>query len=761
MSDDRGATRSQRESYDMFYSPSTVSFASPRRVEPVVETLSLVHSLAELAQTIPDHIAYTFLLDGDAQEQNISYGELDLKARAVAAHLQSELNQGDRAALVYEPSIEYIAALVGCFYAGIIAVPVYPPDPMRIQRTVTRLQAILSDCQADAILTGPEEKRRFASLLDASLIIDTTEIESAEAERFQPVDITPQTLAFLQYTSGSTGTPKGVMLSHANLMFNFEHIRKFDEDDAVAVSWLPMYHDMGLIGLVLQALQSGRRTVLMSPLSFVKRPFHWLKAISKYRAYATSGPSFAYELCVQKISEEEMQQLDLSCWTLACNGAEPIRVDTMQRFIDKFSRCGFRPEAFYPCYGLAEATLIVSGGAKADPPIIRYFDASALDQNRVIEVPQEHPNARAIVGCGKSVDEQEVCIVDPESHQVCGPDEVGEIWVKGPGVAQGYWDNPEASEETFNAYTSDNADGPFLRTGDLGFLQKDELFVTGRIKDLIIIRGRNHYPQDIERTVESCHRSLRRDHGAAFAVDVNGDEKLVVVQGVVRPQKLELDRLFADIRTALLHEHELSPHAIVLVKCGEIPRTSSGKIQRRGCKELYLNQDLEIVAQWTAGGLNDSNRANDKDAENANGQKQPIRQKLNGQKLNGQNGSKSLNGHKTNGHKFNGQKTRTEAGSQTLSDNEVRRATILADLQEIVTDLKDGQVPAVIDRNTMLFADLNLESIDLVMLNEMIESRYGADFPFQDFMAELGQQNQRDISMGQFVDFIATHLPIA
>ena len=751
MTDDRGTTRAERNSYEMFYSPSTVSYVSPSKTNKTNEEVqSLVHSLAHLAKTIPDDTAYTFLLDGNEDELNITYGELDLKARAIAARLQSMMNEGDRAALVYEPSIEYIAALVGCFYAGIIAVPVYPPDPMRIQRTVTRLKAILSDSQATTILTGPSERRKFASLLDASQILDTTEVESSEAASFEPVEIRQDTLAFLQYTSGSTGVPKGVMLTHANLMFNFEHIRKFDEENAVAVSWLPMYHDMGLIGLVLQALQSGRRTVLMSPLSFVKRPFHWLKAISKYRAYATSGPSFAYELCVQKIKDEEMKQLDLSCWTLACNGAEPIRVDTMKRFSEKFAACGFKPEAFYPCYGLAEATLIVSGGEKQEEPIIRHFDAKHLDQNRVIEVSEDHESARAIVGCGKSVEDQQIWIVDPESHQVCAEDEVGEIWVKGPGVAQGYWDKPQESNETFNAYVSDAAEGPFLRTGDLGFLQGEELFVTGRIKDLIIIRGRNHYPQDIERTVENCHKSLRRDHGAAFAVDVNGEEKLVVVQGVVRPQKLDIDNLFQEIRTALLHEHELSPHAIVLVKCGEIPRTSSGKIQRRACKQLFENDDLEIVAQYAADGSARSaeeKSAEQKTAEEMNGHSADH---CNGHHVNGTslNGSASLNGHGLNGH--------CNCGSvdESMSTSE----QTLSDLALIVDDLKDGNVPENMGRQTMLFADLNLESIDLVMLNEMIEQKYATTFPFQDFMAELGRQNQRDISLGQFVDFIDGHL---
>ncbi len=726
MINDNGAVHLGRSSLDEYTNPPPSASNLPGRTSGVTgNARSLVDALHQLSQTIPTDVAYTFLNDGDTDTTDISYRELEMRSQAIAARLQSKLKPGDRAALVYEPSIDYIAALIGCFSAGVVAVPVYPPDPMRIQRTVTRLKTILDDSDANLILTGDDEYRRFASLFAPTEVMNTSEISVEESCEFRKEIITPETLAFLQYTSGSTGAPKGVMLNHSNLMFNFEHIKKFDEEDAVAVSWLPMYHDMGLIGLVLQALQSGRRTVLMSPLSFVKRPFHWLNAISQYRAYATSGPSFAYELCVQKITDEEMGKLDLSCWTLACNGAEPIRADTMRRFTERFEPCGFRWETFYPCYGLAEATLIVSGGEKAAEPIIKSFDAASLDQNRVVEVDAFDLSGREIVGCGTSVDGQSISIVNPKDLTRCPEDQVGEIWVQGPGVAQGYWGKVHETNVTFDAYVKhENGelgdDGPYLRTGDMGFVLDGELFVTGRIKDLIIVRGRNHYPQDIERTVEKCHKSLRRDHGAAFSLGVDGDERLVVVQGIVRPKKIDLQQLFAEIRTELLHEHDLAPHAIVLVKCGEIPRTSSGKIQRNACRKLYLDGELQVVAEW--------NSQLDKDVA-----------------LNGASESESR-------------------GTPMVAEFDSAEITgcvaegILADLTLILSDLKGGKLPPVLDGRTQLFADLNLESIDLVMLNEMIEQKYETVFPFQDFMAELGRKNQRDISIGQFVEFIKAYL---
>lgn len=667
---------------------------------------TLVQALTALSEAIPTRVAYTFLNDGEDDEQHLTFRELDWRARSIAARLQQLGDPGDRAALVYEPGLEYIAALVGCFYAGMIAVPIYPPDPMRLQRTVGRLHTVMNDAQASLVLTGSGEHQRYgASIAGSSQLLVTDTIAVDEGTGWAPPAITPDTLALLQYTSGSTGRPKGVMLTHANLMFNFEHIRKFDEPDAVAVSWLPMYHDMGLIGLVLQVLQSGRRTVLMSPLSFIKRPARWLEAISKHRAYATSGPSFAYDLCVQKVTDEELAGLDLSCWTLACNGAEPVRPDTLTRFAERFAPAGFRPEAFYPCYGLAEATLIVSGGAKAEPPIVRSYDRQQLTGNQACPLPPGE-GAQPIVGCGVSVERQEIAIVDPATRRRVAEGRVGEIWVNGPGVAQGYWNNQPATEETFQARLADG-EGTFLRTGDLGFIDGGELFITGRQKDMIIVRGRNHYPQDLERTVESTCPALRRDHGVALGVEVDGEERVVIVQGVQRPQKLDLPRVLADIRAALVHEHEIAPHAVVLVKGGEIPKTSSGKLQRQACKQLYLTGQLNVAAIWCE---------DEQDAQPADQAPSPA----------------------------------AEAAAQGVG--------VLQDVTGMIRDLKNGSAPTTIDAGSLFFADLAIESIDLVMLNEQVEQRYQRPFPFYDFMAELGRRNQRDVSLGQFVAFIEANL---
>jgi acyl-CoA synthetase (AMP-forming)/AMP-acid ligase II len=675
---------------------------------------SLVHALEELSSTIPTDVAYTFLPEGEDEELNITFRELEMRSQAVAARLQRLAHQGDRAALVYESSLEYIVALVGCFYAGIVAVPVYPPDPMRIRRTGARLRAILQDSQADIVLTSSSEAGRFGSYLEqAGHVVITDEISAEDAADYERPEIGPDTLALLQYTSGSTGRPRGVMLTHANLMFNFEHIKKFDEPDAIAVSWLPMYHDMGLIGLVLQVLQSGRRTVLMSPLSFVKRPVRWLRAISKYKAYATSGPSFAYDLCVQKISDEEMVGLDLSSWTLACNGAEPVRPDTMKRFAERFAAVGFRYETFYPCYGLAEATLIVSGGEKDATPIIRSFDSHELAENHV--VPTAEGAGRPIVGCGVSVERQEIAIVDPVTLMRSAPNQIGEIWVRGPGVAKGYWNSPDATAETFGA-TLPGEMGTFLRTGDMGFLDNGELFVTGRIKDLIIVRGRNHYPQDIERTVERAHPALRRDHVVSFGVDVDGEERVVVVCGVMRAQKLNQQELFAAVRAVLAQEHELGPHAIVLVKGSEIPRTSSGKLQRRGCKDLYLRGELEIVGQWN------EHSVPTPAVKIAPVAKSPL------------------------------------VIEPLLNGHAAMQRSIVDVVVGIIRDLKEYSAATPVSESSQLFADLAIESIDLVMLNEFVERHYQRQFPFADFMAELGRLDQRDVSIGQFANFIRLQL---
>jgi acyl-CoA synthetase (AMP-forming)/AMP-acid ligase II len=344
----------------------------------------------------------------------------------------------------------------------------------------------------------------------------------------------------------------------------------------------------------------------MSPISFLKKPLRWLEAISRYRATTSGGPDFAYDLACRRISPEQRASLDLSSWEVAFSGAEPIRAQTLERFANYFSPCGFRREAFYPCYGMAETTLIVSGGLKTEPPIVRSIKTGELEKNRVVSTTEEEENSRFIVGCGRIWLNQKIIIVDPESLTLCEPDQVGEIWVSSDSVAQGYWKQPEQTKQTFQGYLRDRDEGPFLRTGDLGFLQDGELFITGRIKDLMIIQGRNHYPQDIEITVEQSHPSLRPNSGAAFTIEFAEQEKLVIAHEVERSylRKLNPNEVIGAIRRAVAEEHDLQVYVVLLLKIGGIPQTSSGKIQRHACREKFLAGSLDVVADWSANSRN-------------------------------------------------------------------------------------------------------------------------------------------------------------
>jgi acyl-CoA synthetase (AMP-forming)/AMP-acid ligase II len=557
--------------------------------------------LRRRARQQPGRLLYTFLLDGEADEVSITYGELDRQARAVAALLRSLGGPGERTLLLYPPGLEYIAAFFGCLYAGMIAVPAYPP---RSERTLPRLQSIVADSQSTiALSTTPllsTLERIFANTPQMRRLkwVSTSGLDESQAESWQQTEVTGDTVAFLQYTSGSTARPKGVMLTHRNLIHNSELISRAyrTSSESVGVSWLPPYHDMGLIGQILNPLYNGARMVLMSPGAFLQRPYRWLRAISAYRATHSGGPNFAYELCARKITPEQRETLNLSQWRVAFNGAEPIRRETLSLFAGTFAPCGFRREAFHPCYGLAEATLMVSCKSKSGPPAVKTVRAAALEQNRVAEALTIDDGARVLVGSGQTLLEQRIVIADPETLSRCRPDEVGEVWVSGPSVARGYWNLPEETERTFNAYLSDTGEGPFLRTGDLGFLHHEQLFVTGRIKDLIIVYGRNLYPQDIEMSAERSHPALRHGCGAAFSVPVNGEEQLVVVQELEFRQRPNLAEVSKAIRRAVAEEHGIQLHDVVLLKPGSIPKTSSGKIQRHACKTGFLAGTLEVAA---------------------------------------------------------------------------------------------------------------------------------------------------------------------
>ena len=549
-----------------------------------------------------DCLAYIYLLDGEREESRLTYGDLDQRARAIGAEIQSLGLAGERVLLFYPSGLDYVAGFFGCLYGGAVAVPVYPPRP---NRSLLRIQAILADAQAAAALTKESIHQRLEPLISKIsgleslrwLITDALTGTDVVSKWTEP-HVTGTSLAFLQYTSGSTAEPKGVMVSHENLLHNERMIRLAFEhtEDSTVVGWLPLYHDMGLIGNVLQPLYIGAPCILMAPETFLLRPYNWLQAISRYKAHTSGGPNFAFSLCTGKITREQRATLDLSSWKVAFNAAEPVRAYDLDDFAEAFEPCGFRREAFYPCYGLAEATLMVTGGAKVDPPVLRRVQAKPLESHHVVNDCTSEKGDRTFVGCGKALLDQKVVIAHPESLTLCHEDEVGEIWVSGPSVAQGYWNRPDETKRTYQVYLADG-NGPFLRTGDLGFVHDGELFITGRLKDLIIIGGDNHYPQDIEQTVEQAHPALRSNCCAAFSVDYDGED-LLIVMAEVEPRyrdinkksgsDLGINEIVQAIRRAVAEQHDIRVHEIFLLKSGSIPKTTSGKIQRNACRSSFL-----------------------------------------------------------------------------------------------------------------------------------------------------------------------------
>ncbi len=562
---------------------------------------SLIELLRQHASQKPDALAYTFLMDGEDDMASITYAELDRRARGVAGHLQSLAMQGERALLLYPQGLEYLIAFWGCLYAQVIAIPLYPPSPK--QRSMSRIQAIASDASCKLILSTKQIISAKKSLLDQisgiySLTLVATDTIAADAAGSwkQPAAI-KESLAYLQYTSGSTATPKGVMISHGNLLYNLSFMHGMYQltTESVFVSWAPFFHDMGLIMGTLLPLYVRFPSVLMSPASFAQRPVRWLQAISRFKATASFGSNFAFDLCVSSIPADQRKTLDLSRWRIAINGSEPVRWETLSRFVEAFQPQGFRTDAFYPGYGLAEATLAVSCGHAPESSDVKTLNVSkaALESGRLIAASPGEKSNQVLVGCGRTYPDDKVILVDPETMTQCTPDRIGEIWVSGESVAQGYWNRPQETAETFRAHLSNTGEGPFLRTGDLGALQAGELFVTGRIKDMIIIRGRNIYPQDIELTVEKSHTGMRSGCGAAFPVDIDNEERLVIVQEIQFGQEVNAKSIIAAARRAVVAEHEVQPYSIVLVKPGSIAKTSSGKIQRHACRKAFIEGGLK------------------------------------------------------------------------------------------------------------------------------------------------------------------------
>ncbi|WP_433526846.1 fatty acyl-AMP ligase [Nocardia pseudovaccinii] len=537
----------------------------------------------------PDRTAYVFLDENGSETTTLTYHELHDRALAVAAELESRCAPGDRALLVFPQSLDFIVAYFGCLYAGVIAVPLNPPRRDKVQEAT---RAVTADCAPVAVLTLGAMiatlRPALAPICAARHWLAVDELPAAGAGG-TPAVAELDAVAFLQYTSGSTAAPKGVMVTHRNLMANEEMIRQaFGHDrDSTVVGWAPFFHDQGLIGNVLQPLYVGAISILMSPTTFIRRPLLWLEVISRYRAHTSGGPNFAFDACVARAAGE-LPELDLSSWQVAFNGAEPIRAETLSRFAKTFAPYGFDARALYPCYGLAEASLLVAGSRKGRGPLTSDVDPDALGCGRYADAAADR--ARTLVGSGRVLPEQELRIVDPETGQPCPPERIGEIWVSGEHVAQGYWENPGATAETFHARCADDPARTYLRTGDLGVVVDGELYVVGRLEDLIIVRGRNYYPHDIEHTVQAAHPALRIGGGAAFSVPGRDGEKLVVVQEVKREYAPEADvpDIVGAIRTAVVQEHELAIGEVVLTTAGQVQKTSSGKIMRSAARKRYL-----------------------------------------------------------------------------------------------------------------------------------------------------------------------------
>jgi acyl-CoA synthetase (AMP-forming)/AMP-acid ligase II len=551
-------------------------------------------------------LAYIVLPDGEKTEIRITYSELDCRARSIAAVLNDRVSVGDRVVLLYPFGLDFVIAFLGCLYAGVVAVPAYPPraDPGRW--SMIRLEALVHDCSPALALTnsriaGSKESLNpeFRDLMALEWLATEWVADCPEQKNEATAHIEANTLAMLQYTSGSTGSPKGVMITHGNLMANQAVLAEGMEQNerSVAVIWLPPYHDMGLFGGIIHPLYLGFPCVLMSAVHFLQRPSRWLRAVSKYRGTISGGPNFAYDLCVQRIKAEQCDGLDLSSWEVAFNGAEPIRADTLDRFSEKFEPYGFRKAAFYPCFGLAEATLMATGCHRRFGPVTATIDSANLREGRAAVSPSGKGKPIRLVSSGGPFAGHRIEIVSASGDE-CRDGVVGEIWIEGPSVAAGYWQKLEETRETFAALVNGSEIGRFLRTGDLGFRLKEEIFVTGRIKDLIVIDGRNLYPQEIEATVSRCVNDLAHGATAAFGVDFDGKERLVIVHEVTTQSVARLREIVQRILHSVSQEHGVRTDGVALVRPHTIPKTTSGKIRRRECKRAFVEDTLQLVARW-------------------------------------------------------------------------------------------------------------------------------------------------------------------
>ncbi|MGH8736077.1 MAG: fatty acyl-AMP ligase [Burkholderiales bacterium] len=558
------------------------------------------------ARAQPQHRAFVFLGSDNRELESFTFGSLDRAARRLAATLSQHARIGDRVLLMFPSGLAFVLGFFACQYAGMIPVPVTPPRNRRLREATF---PIAQDC-APAIGLLPKELHdsvahqfaKAAKLPPIRLIpVDIEDFDRANAATFEPIQQDGDAIAFLQYTSGSVSAPKGVQVSQANIMANLDMQRLAFQNEMheTYVGWAPLYHDMGLIANVLEPVYLGGLCVLMSPGQFAQYPWLWLRAISDYRAQVSGGPNFAYELCISRSKRVRSEHIELSCWRVAFNSAEPVQAATMHRFSETFASTGFRPEAMYPCYGLAEATLLVSGRRPRTPYCVTPISKTALAAG-LVRAPMDASDAQLAVGCGQALEGEALAIVDPKTFERLPDGTVGEVWVGGPHIPAGYWGNTSASKETFYAHLKQPTDEQrYLRTADLGFLREGQLYITGRLKDLLIVRGRNIYPQDVERIAERAFPGLKPNAGAAIGLfdEAAQMEQIVLVQEVERATRKTLDirAATAAIRLAIMQEFDLTLRAVVFIAPGSIPRTSSGKIRRSETRLRFLAGTLERI----------------------------------------------------------------------------------------------------------------------------------------------------------------------
>lgn len=565
---------------------------------------SFVDILQTRVRELGDRDSFIFLSETSPAEVKMTYAELDVRARQIGALLQRLGAVGERVLILLNTSREYVEAFYGCMYAGAIGVPAFPPMPA--SRIGDRLVGIVEDSGAKfalvdtAMMNAKEEILKTTPSLSSVRWIAVDQVASGTESFWEPPRLSRESLCFLQYTSGSTGNPRGVMISHGNMISNTKIIygaMGIKPQDR-SLFWLPIYHDMGLISGVVLPVIGAFQSVLCPPTWFIRKPERWVETISKYRIALSGAPNFAFELCSRRVAggAPVPEGFDLSSWRIAFNGAEPIRADTLRRFAKTFEKYNFRAEQLHPCYGMAEATLMVSAGRVGLPPETRLLDRDALAANRVVFTTKDRPHVE-VVASGAPRPEIDIRTVNIETKTEAGPDEIGEIWLAGPTMSKGYWNRPEENVEKFGAKLP-NSDTQYFRTGDTGFIRDGLHFIVGRIKEVLIIRGKNHHPYDIERTVEAAHPGLKGCVSAAFSIDADNEEKLVIVLEVPKEDVRAADVL-EPIRRAIVEVHDLKLHALTLINRGSLPRTSSGKIMRLKTRSLFSTGELQAIDAWT------------------------------------------------------------------------------------------------------------------------------------------------------------------